>query len=273
MNETTPITPGSGWKTLMERPPEHAHTVQIYSDLAFLGGVVSHYASAGLAAGEAVVLVVVPEHVSLFLTRLGAAGLDVAALRRNGQLVLLDAHDLLARIIANGVPSAALFGPLLTDIIERARARYPRVRLYGEMVNVLWGRGELSAAIALEGLWNDLGRQHAFSLHCAYAMDNFDAAAHCGALHDIHHAHSHLIPADDYGRLDAAVNRALADVLGPSVAVVMRTTLAARQRTGAAMPPAQAALLNLSDVLPSAAYAVLSRARRYYAGAEPITAL
>jgi hypothetical protein len=39
------------------------------------------------------------------------------------------------------------------------------------------------------------------------------------------------------------------------------------------MPPAEAALLNLSDLLPAAADAVLSRARRYYAGAEPLAAL
>jgi hypothetical protein len=273
MSENTTITSDSGWKALMEFPPERAHTVQIYTDLAFLGAVVSHYAASGLAAGDAVVLVVAPENAPMFEARLTAAGLDVAALRRSGQLVFLDAFDLLARITDRGTPRAALFDPLVAGILQRARVRHPRVRLYGEAVNLLWGRGELDAAIALEGLWNDLGRRHAFSLHCAYAMDNFDGATHCGALHEIHHAHSHLIPAEDYRRLDTAVSRALADVLGPSVSIVMRNILAARQRSGAAMPPAEAALLNLSDLLPAAADAVLSRARRYYAGAERPAAL
>jgi hypothetical protein len=53
-------------------------------------------------------------------------------------------------------------------------ARYPAVRVHGEMVNVLWQKGRLDAAIALEDHWNELGRSHRFSLFCVYLMDNLE---------------------------------------------------------------------------------------------------
>jgi hypothetical protein len=45
---------------------------------------------------------------------------------------------------------------------------------------------------------------------------------------------------------------------------VLKSVLMARQRSGSHMPGAQAAILGLSEVLPTAADAVLLRARRYY---------
>lgn len=70
---------------------------------------------------------------------------------------------------------------------------------------------------------------------------------------------------EHYNHYDTAVNRALADVLGPAEAVVLKSVLTARQRSGSCMPGAQAAALGLSEILPTAIEAVLMRARRYYA--------
>ena len=40
---------------------------------------------------------------------------------------------------------------------DRVRAAgYPRPRLYSEMVNVLWERDALEAAVRLQELWNEL---------------------------------------------------------------------------------------------------------------------
>jgi anti-sigma regulatory factor (Ser/Thr protein kinase) len=42
------------------------------------------------------------------------------------------------------------------------------VRAFGEMVALLWGAGNVKAAMALESLWNDLAASRQFSLLCAY---------------------------------------------------------------------------------------------------------
>jgi anti-sigma regulatory factor (Ser/Thr protein kinase) len=39
------------------------------------------------------------------------------------------------------------------------------------MVEILWQRGDVTGALALEGLWNDLARELSFSLYCAYRQD------------------------------------------------------------------------------------------------------
>lgn len=266
INHKAATTPGGDWRDLLASPGERDHSVQLYSDLGFLTHAVSHYAGAGLARGDAVIFVATPDHQQAFAQRLAASGFDVHRLCERGQLTILDAAETLSRFMVNGRLEAGRFMSFVGAIIDQARAggRYPRVRAYGEMVNLLWEKGELPAALRLEEMWNELSATHAFSLHCAYAMDNFDRGTHCCALQSVHHAHSHLIPVEDYSRFDEAVNHALADVLGPAAAIVLKSVLVARQRSGSHMPAAQAAILGLSEVLPTAADAILLRARRYY---------
>ena len=40
--------------------------------------------------------------------------------------------------------------------------------MFGDMASPLWQAGQFSAAIDVEALWNELARQHGFSLLCAY---------------------------------------------------------------------------------------------------------
>ncbi len=78
------------------------------------------------------------------------------------------------------------------------------MRAYGEMVDVLWQRGERDAAIRLEEFWNDLAKLQTFSLLCAYEMDPLDPAAY-HPLECVCKVHTHLIPAADYRRFNQAV--------------------------------------------------------------------
>ena len=53
----------------------------------------------------------------------------------------------------------------------RAASRNGRVRVYGEMVNLLWRLGEGEAARRLEALWNEVIQSYAIPLFCAYHLD------------------------------------------------------------------------------------------------------
>jgi len=48
------------------------------------------------------------------------------------------------------------------------------LRVYGEMVGILWKARQFPAAIRLEQLWNKLRKSHDFDLFCAYSIDIFD---------------------------------------------------------------------------------------------------
>jgi hypothetical protein len=144
----------SGWSELLQQPAGGDHFVQVYRDPRFLVEVVTEYVGTGLRAGEAVLLVAIPEHRAAFLHELEARGIDVAGAEAAGQLVLLDAVQTLQRFTAGGMPDWRAFHAEIGGVIAKLRLDHPSVRAYGEMVDVLWQRGERDAAIRLEEFWN-----------------------------------------------------------------------------------------------------------------------
>jgi hypothetical protein len=68
------------------------------------------------------------------------------------------------------------------------------VRVYGEMVGLLWKNGNEAAAESLEAQWNQLMAVRKFSLLCGYSMDDVGQGA---GLKKICDQHSHVVLADN----------------------------------------------------------------------------
>jgi KaiC/GvpD/RAD55 family RecA-like ATPase len=226
---------------------------------------VADFAGSALAEGAAAVLIATAEHAGAFAARLAARGIDIAAAVARHQLVALDAETCLAAFLRGGAPDRDAFLALVLPVLERARdAGYAQVRLFGEMVDLLWSENR-EGTVQLEELWNELLADHGVSLLCAYRVDNFDPDTHRGVLHRISRCHSHLIPADDYERLDRAVDRAYTDVFGVcGEPREFREIMLAHRAPATQMPSGQAALIALRDVSPDIADEVLARARLHY---------
>lgn len=245
----------TNWPDLVKHPGRRDHFVQLYQELEVLAESVAEYAGAGLARGEAVLVIATPEHRAAFMAKI-----DAAQALSQGQLRLLDAEETLAKFMANGMPQWRSFHELVGGQIAELRLQYPTVRAYGEMVDVLWQRGSREAAIRLEEYWNDLGRLQTFSLFCAYRIDPLDSQAYGGPLECLCKAHTHLLPARDPARFDQAVKEAAREVLDPPLAQIL-LSLAADHRPGTRMPPGQATLLWLKQNMPRTAEKVLSALR------------
>jgi hypothetical protein len=258
------MSSGSSWESLLRTPRPCDHVVQLYKDQAFLVRAVTHFIGSGLALGEAGVLVATPAHVTAVTERL-AATLDVPAALARDQLVMLDAETCLASLMVDGLPDRATFLALARGVLDRVHAAgHAKVRLFGEMVNLLL-ESNLPATMQLEALWAEVLAEQQVSLLCAYRLDNFDHHVHRGLLHRISRSHSHLVPVEDYERLDAAVDRAYRDVFGDRPDTErLRQLLASQPSAAAEMPAAQAALVALRDVRADIADDVLTRARHYY---------
>jgi hypothetical protein len=250
----------ANWPEVLKAPNGGDHFVQLYRDEVFLCETVATYAGTGLRNGEGVVLIAIPSHRAAFSRRLDAEGLRVADAIERGQLILLDAEETLARFTTAGMPDWQAFHAVIGGMIANTRLEYPKVRAYGEMVDVLWQRGERDAAIRLEEFWNDLAKLQPFSLLCAYYMDNFDAAAYEGPLECVCKVHTHLIPARDYARFNQAVFEAAKDVLDRPLAHML-LSLSERHRPATAMPQGQATLLWLKRNMPRTADKVLAEVR------------
>ncbi len=242
------------------------HIVQLYQDQEFLNRAVCRFAAAAIANGEGVILVPTVAHWDAFRPRLEAEGVDVKAAQSRRQLSIVDADDLMPGFMREAMPDGPLFLGLADDVIARARGagRYPRVRWWGEMVNILWERGEVAASMNLEDLFDQLADKQGIAIFCSFLMDNFNGDVHARMLPRLGENHLHLIPVEDYARLQRAVWEALRETVGPDESRVLEDKLLSRYPGPFQMPRSQALLLALRQVLPQVADDVLLRSRIMY---------
>jgi hypothetical protein len=258
------------WKTFLETAPAADHAVQIYERFDDLVGSVGRFFDAGFEAGEPAIVIATDEHSRAFRRDLEARGWDPAELQRKGLLTFRDADATLAAFLEGAVPSADRFERVVGAAIDEITRRHPgkTIRAFGEMVDLLWARGEPDAAIALEELWNGLAETRKFALLCGYQLDIFDMGVQQGALPRIFGAHTHPRPAADVPRLGAALDRALAETVGP-VRTGQIYLQVAEQVPRSSLPRAAAVLMWLSEQSTPTAAEILDRVRMHYRWSGP----
>ena len=180
--------------------PNHGHIVQFYEGEEFLCDVVAEFVAGGLRKREPSMLIASEAHCRAFLGALSARAVDVAAALAAGQLIVLDARETLDCFMIDGRLDAASFERLLGGLLNKisSGAPQPKLRLYGEMVNLLWLEGNEAAAEQLETLWNELAEVHSFSLLCTYKLAHVRSEAHGEAFARVGASHSHVLPAETY---------------------------------------------------------------------------
>jgi hypothetical protein len=255
------------WDRVVADAARCDHIVQLYQDQEFLNRAVCRFASAALVNGEGIILVPTLAHWNAIRPRLEAEGVDVKAALEREQLTVVDADELLPRFMRDAMPDSSVFLGLAGDVIGRARAggRYQNVRWWGEMVNVLWERGDMAASMNLEDLFDQLAKKHDIAIFCSFLIDNFNGDVHARMLPRLGTNHTHLIPVEHYARLERAVADALRETVGPDEARVLESRLLSDYRPPFSMPRAEALLLALRQVLPTIADPVLQRSRDLYA--------
>jgi hypothetical protein len=256
------------WDGLLATAGPRDHIVQLYQDQKFLNRAVCRFAAGAIANGEGVILVPTAAHWDAFRPRLEAEGVNVQDAQNRGQLTVVDADELLPHFMKDAMPVAPVFLGLAADVIAKARgqARYPKVRWWGEMVNVLWEQGNVAASMNLEDQFDRLANHHEIAIFCSFVMDNFNSEVHSRLLPRLGQNHSHLIPVEDYARLERAVGDALRQTVGADDARVLEQQLLSHYSPAFQMPRSQVLLLALRESLPDVADSVLKRSRALYHG-------
>jgi hypothetical protein len=187
------------------------HFVQLFqADEPSLVYNVAFYIAQGLSRGENAIVIADAAHRHGFAQRLRVLG--VAA----GPVLFLDAEETLSRFMVNGHPDERLFRETLDEAIAQVSggAKAPKLRAYGEMVGILWQRGQIAAAIELEAVWNRALESEGFVLFCGYPIDIFDPGFQMADMDAVLCAHTHLLPTGHGNALDASISRALYEVFG-----------------------------------------------------------
>jgi hypothetical protein len=169
------------------------HSVHFYDRPSSLIDRVCEYVLEGFRVDDAAINICTPEHLQSIDACLATRGFDVTALRESGQYVPLDAAQMLDLFIVNGRVDRQRFTDVVGGQLLRTHATYPRVRAFGEMVALLWAKGNSRAALELEDMWNELLGHHPFSLLCAYSLDSLGKPASLQTVVDIAKLHGKVI--------------------------------------------------------------------------------
>jgi len=178
------------------------HLVEFYETTAFLVATVTDFIAPALRSRNAAIVVATPEHREAFEHALREQGIALDAAIADGLYLAFDAAELLSLFMVGGAPHPGLFAEVVGSVLARAAADGRQVKVYGEMVALLWADGDVTSTIALEDLWNDLAAEHRFALLCAYPLQGFDAQSRA-AFKRICTQHGHVIPAEGYSQTDS----------------------------------------------------------------------
>lgn len=168
------------------------HVVQIYQNDDVFLDLLTGFVSGGFNAGESVVVIATEVHLAGLDKRLEAIGFSVARLISSHQYIRLNAEATLSKFMVNDWPDENLFNHVVSEVILQAKGNGRKVRAFGEMVAILWAKGQVGATVRLEQLWNKFCENEAFCLFCAYPESGFTQDASESVMH-ICGAHSKMI--------------------------------------------------------------------------------
>ncbi|HEY6085624.1 MAG TPA: MEDS domain-containing protein, partial [Nitrospira sp.] len=138
------------------------HSVQFYEDDGFLIESMASFIRQGLKVNDSVIIVATAGHRDQLRKMLTPAEWV------SDRLMFLDADELLSTFMNGEWPDESRFMMRMGSLIRQV-GRMGRVRLFGEMVNILCQKGKPRAALRVEELWNKLASYLPFLLLCGYS--------------------------------------------------------------------------------------------------------
>lgn len=210
------------------------HVVQLYTDDAFLIDVLSRFIGGALAVGDAAIVLATAPHRIELEKRLAGRGMDISKAAGQGRYLMLDASDTLPRFMVNGVVDESRFNAIIGGLLNQAEnvihRKDCRIAVFGELVALLWAEGKPQEAIRVEQRWNDLAKNHSFSLLCAYPITGFDNERHIEPFLKMCSQHSGVVPSEAYLGLSSEEDRLRSIAELQQKAEVLERELASRHR-------------------------------------------
>jgi PAS domain S-box-containing protein len=211
---------------------ESDHIVQFYEQDAFLIEQVVEFLAARPDSDHTGIIIATKPHHEAIQQRLAAFLQDGAGSVRPSQMIALDAQATLAEILVHGNPDRTRFTDLVGNLIKEVTEGGSKpVRVFGEMVALLWADRRYDAALQLEELWNQLGTTHRFSLFCAYPIQGFSQHDDTARFMSVCGSHSIVRPTESFllSRSPERVHRIVAQL--QQKAQALEAEIARREET------------------------------------------
>lgn len=243
-----------------------SHVLQFYgADQGSFIRNVGVFLRDGLERGDSLLAIATTEHQILFQKELDALGCGATQAIHDGRLVFRDAAETLASVMPGDQLDWESVERTLGEAVAALQRTAPRgrLRVYGELVGLLWSERKFAAAIQLETFWRKLLESNELDLFCAYPIDVFGKQFSVAEVDELLQVHTHVVSSGEGGALENAIILSLSEKLRESGAL----------SSGASLPDAEAAILLLRRAFPDQADAILSRAREIYSSERRFRAL
>ena len=188
MNAGRKTSPRAAWSATA--PDEHS--VQIYAHDNMFVDTLEGFVTGGILAGEGVVVIATAAHLHDLEKRLRSnSWLQLDRARWEERYIAL-LEEGLDRIMVKDGADEARFDETMQPLVGGAMAGRRKMRAFGEMVALLWGKSNPVAALEIERMWNALVKRESFSLLCAYPSSCFEHHTEA-SLQSVCGAHSRVM--------------------------------------------------------------------------------
>lgn len=159
------------------------HFLQFYESDEILLNSLEAYVMSAFALEETIVIIATDLHLQELHKRL-KQHYNLAKQISRGKYTPLNAEMILSEIMTGEVVDTDKFNALIDKLLDKVnKIDNNKIRIFGELVALLWGQGNRKAVVALEKLWHQLCTSGKFSLFCAYPKTGFRQ----DAIESIHH--------------------------------------------------------------------------------------
>jgi hypothetical protein len=205
---TSPQSQADSRSLRLPASADGSHTAHFYSSDPQLVAEVGPRLYAAVAAGGGAVVIADGAHRKGLCDYLESRGIDLNRVTNQGRWLALDASKALAEFMVGELPDPAKFAVLIGGILDRLAAAVSLtgkekapLAAYGEMVAVLWEKGNPTASIELEQLWNELARTRTFHLSCGWPLAFFSRSEDGRSVDQICSEHTHVTPTLGYNNM------------------------------------------------------------------------
>jgi anti-sigma regulatory factor (Ser/Thr protein kinase) len=181
----------------------HAHAVSFYVRDQDVVDELARFVADGVLQGGRAIVVATAQHREALVETLRAMSLDPDQPAVARHLVLLDAAETLRSFTTVSGLDRDRFRSTVGQRVADAGADGAPVRVFGEMVGLLWEAGDVHGAIALEAMWNGLIAELDFDLLCAYPASLIETSsllevrAVCDQHSSVRASEQHAAPGND----------------------------------------------------------------------------
>jgi len=174
------------------------HQIQFYNGEDSLFDSVSRFILPSFFSDEhAAIIVASKAHLGALDLYLRQQNLVPELLRKREQMLLAPAEGILEQLMPNGKVEGKIFFDFFTPLFEKLQEQYPKLLVYGELVNVLCENGEHEQAHELEEVWESFLEGKEASLLCGYNLNVFARDGLEDVFQRICRSHSHVMPAEE----------------------------------------------------------------------------